>query len=97
MRSLGSGVATAVNWTDKFVMGLMLLPLMDVLTPWRMFCCTRGYAPPDTMLFFVSLNNSTPAGAKPYRAEYAIMVVYIDIRNHQKLYSFIRSSISATN
>lgn len=33
VRSLGSGVATATNWSANFVIGLTFLPLMDVLTP----------------------------------------------------------------
>lgn len=48
VRSLGSGVATAVNWTGNFVMGLTFLPLMDVLSPsWTFMLyagiCTVGY------------------------------------------------------
>ena len=48
VRSLGSGVATAVNWTGNFVMGLTFLPLMDVLSPpWTFVLyagiCTVGY------------------------------------------------------
>jgi MFS transporter, SP family, solute carrier family 2 (myo-inositol transporter), member 13 len=48
VRSLGSGVATAVNWTGNFVMGLTFLPLMDVLSPSWTFVlyagiCTVGY------------------------------------------------------
>ncbi|KAI3327781.1 general substrate transporter [Xylariaceae sp. AK1471] len=31
-RSLGSGLATATNWTANFIVGLTFLPLMDTLT-----------------------------------------------------------------
>ena len=48
VRSLGSGVATAVSWTGNFVMGLTFLPLMDALSPSWTFVlyagiCTIGY------------------------------------------------------
>lgn len=48
VRSLGSGMATAVNWTGNFVMGLTFLPLMDVLSPSWTFVlyagiCAAGY------------------------------------------------------
>ena len=33
VRSLGSGVSTATNWTANFVIGLTFLPLMDALSP----------------------------------------------------------------
>ncbi|RYO78561.1 hypothetical protein DL762_008645 [Monosporascus cannonballus] len=33
VRSLGSGVATCVNWSANFVVGLTFLPMMDALTP----------------------------------------------------------------
>ncbi len=33
VRSLGSGVATCVNWSANFVIGLTFLPMMDSLTP----------------------------------------------------------------
>ncbi|KAI1851659.1 hypothetical protein JX265_010742 [Neoarthrinium moseri] len=33
VRSLGSGIATASNWSANFVVGLSFLPMMDALTP----------------------------------------------------------------
>ncbi|KJZ78803.1 hypothetical protein HIM_01576 [Hirsutella minnesotensis 3608] len=33
VRSLGSGVATATNWTANFIVGLTFLPMMDALSP----------------------------------------------------------------
>jgi SP family myo-inositol transporter-like MFS transporter 13 len=33
VRSLGSGIATATNWSANFVIGLTFLPLMDALSP----------------------------------------------------------------
>lgn len=33
VRSLGSGIATATNWSANFVVGLTFLPLMDLLKP----------------------------------------------------------------
>lgn len=33
VRSLGSGLSTATNWSANFVIGLTFLPLMDLLTP----------------------------------------------------------------
>ncbi|KAK8039285.1 Myo-inositol transporter 1 [Apiospora rasikravindrae] len=33
VRSLGSGLSTATNWSANFVVGLTFLPLMDALTP----------------------------------------------------------------
>ncbi|KAH8197890.1 hypothetical protein TruAng_007942 [Truncatella angustata] len=33
VRSTGSGIATATNWSANFVIGLTFLPLMDALTP----------------------------------------------------------------
>ncbi|KAK9798772.1 putative Major facilitator superfamily (MFS) profile domain-containing protein [Seiridium cardinale] len=33
VRSLGSGIATATNWSANFIVGLTFLPLMDALTP----------------------------------------------------------------
>lgn len=33
VRSLGSGIATATNWTANFIVGLTFLPLMDALSP----------------------------------------------------------------
>ncbi|KAM3475976.1 hypothetical protein MY5147_003470 [Beauveria neobassiana] len=33
VRSLGSGAATATNWSANFVVGLTFLPLMELLTP----------------------------------------------------------------
>ncbi|KAI1205103.1 general substrate transporter [Annulohypoxylon truncatum] len=33
VRSLGSGVSTAMNWLANFIIGLTFLPLMDLLTP----------------------------------------------------------------
>ncbi|KAK2593961.1 hypothetical protein QQS21_008320 [Conoideocrella luteorostrata] len=48
VRSLGSGVATATNWSANFVVGLTFLPLMDALSPsWTFvlyaFICGVGY------------------------------------------------------
>ena len=38
VRSLGSGLATAVNWGSNFIVGLTFLPIMDYLTPvWTFF------------------------------------------------------------
>lgn len=33
VRSIGSGVATATNWSANFIIGLTFLPLMDTLSP----------------------------------------------------------------
>lgn len=33
VRSLGSGISTATNWTANFIVGLTFLPLMDALSP----------------------------------------------------------------
>ena len=33
VRSLGSGLATAVNWGSNFIVGLTFLPMMNYLTP----------------------------------------------------------------
>lgn len=33
VRSLGSGIATGVNWGSNFVVGLTFLPMMELLTP----------------------------------------------------------------
>ena len=49
VRSLGSGVATATNWSANFVVGLTFLPLMERLTPPWTFAlyaavCAGGYA-----------------------------------------------------
>lgn len=33
VRSLGSGLATATNWSANFVVGLTFLPLMELMTP----------------------------------------------------------------
>lgn len=48
VRSLGSGVATATNWSANFVIGLTFLPLMDALSPSWTFVlyagiCVVGY------------------------------------------------------
>lgn len=48
VRSVGSGVATATNWTANFVVGLTFLPLMDALSPSWTFAlyaavCAVGY------------------------------------------------------
>ena len=48
VRSLGSGVATAMDWTGNLVMGLIFVPLTDVLSPSWTFVlyagvCTAGY------------------------------------------------------
>ncbi|KAM4066886.1 major facilitator superfamily protein [Hirsutella rhossiliensis] len=48
VRSLGSGVATATNWTANFAVGLTFLPLMDALSPSWTFVlyaavCAVGY------------------------------------------------------
>ena len=53
VRSLGSGVATAVNWTSNLVMGLIFIPLTDVLSPSWTFVLYAGYVLPDTILFSV--------------------------------------------
>lgn len=42
VRSLGSGVATATNWSANFVIGLTFLPLMDWLTPPWTFALYAG-------------------------------------------------------
>lgn len=49
VRSLGSGVATATNWTANFAVGLSFLPMMDALSPAGTFVlyaavCGAGYA-----------------------------------------------------
>ncbi|KAI9796880.1 MAG: hypothetical protein M1833_005929 [Piccolia ochrophora] len=33
VRSLGSGLSTATNWSANFIVGLTFLPMMDVVTP----------------------------------------------------------------
>ena len=48
VRSLGSGVATATNWSANFVIGLTFLPMMDALSPSWTFVlyaaiCVVGY------------------------------------------------------
>ncbi|RYP48440.1 hypothetical protein DL769_011200 [Monosporascus sp. CRB-8-3] len=48
VRSLGSGVATCVNWSANFVVGLTFLPMMDALTPTWTFAlygavCAAGW------------------------------------------------------
>ncbi|KAF7549341.1 hypothetical protein G7046_g8375 [Stylonectria norvegica] len=48
VRSLGSGISTATNWTANFVVGLTFLPLMDTLSPPWTFAlyavvCVVGY------------------------------------------------------
>ncbi|KYK58390.1 hypothetical protein DCS_05404 [Drechmeria coniospora] len=48
VRSLGSGIATATNWSANFVIGLTFLPLMDALSPsWTFLLyaviCGAGY------------------------------------------------------
>ncbi|OAA77795.1 General substrate transporter [Akanthomyces lecanii RCEF 1005] len=42
VRSLGSGVSTATNWSANFVIGLTFLPLMDLLTPPWTFALYAG-------------------------------------------------------
>ncbi|KAM3514448.1 hypothetical protein MY11210_001892 [Beauveria gryllotalpidicola] len=42
VRSLGSGVATATNWSANFVVGLTFLPLMELLTPPWTFALYAG-------------------------------------------------------
>lgn len=42
VRSLGSGVSTATNWSANFVVGLTFLPLMEVLTPPWTFALYAG-------------------------------------------------------
>ncbi|KOS18801.1 Myo-inositol transporter 2 [Escovopsis weberi] len=49
VRSAGSGVATATNWSANFVIGLTFLPLMDAMSPSWTFVlyagiCAAGYA-----------------------------------------------------
>ncbi|KAL7788261.1 general substrate transporter [Trichoderma ceciliae] len=49
VRSVGSGVATATNWTANFAVGLTFLPLMDALSPSWTFVlyavvCAVGYS-----------------------------------------------------
>ncbi|PHH63110.1 hypothetical protein CDD81_6261 [Ophiocordyceps australis] len=49
VRSLGSGLATATNWTANFAVGLSFLPMMEVLRPQWTFVlyaliCGVGYA-----------------------------------------------------
>ncbi|KAK8094599.1 transporter C36.03c [Apiospora hydei] len=49
VRSLGSGLSTATNWSANFVVGLTFLPLMDALTPAWTFVlyaavCVVGWA-----------------------------------------------------
>ncbi|KJK89292.1 hypothetical protein H633G_06848 [Metarhizium anisopliae BRIP 53284] len=49
VRSLGSGIATATNWSANFIIGLTFLPLMDALSPSWTFVlyalvCGIGYA-----------------------------------------------------
>ncbi|PHH88587.1 hypothetical protein CDD83_7342 [Cordyceps sp. RAO-2017] len=49
VRSLGSGLATATNWTANFVVGLTFLPMMEAMSPsWTFalyaFVCGVGYA-----------------------------------------------------
>ncbi|RYO77771.1 hypothetical protein DL764_010183 [Monosporascus ibericus] len=48
VRSLGGGVATCVNWSANFVVGLTFLPMMDALTPTWTFAlygavCAAGW------------------------------------------------------
>lgn len=48
VRSVGSGVATATNWSANFVIGLTFLPLMEALSPSWTFVlyaviCAVGY------------------------------------------------------
>lgn len=48
VRSVGSGVATATNWSANFVVGLTFLPLMEALSPSWTFVlyaviCAVGY------------------------------------------------------
>lgn len=48
VRSLGSGLATATNWSANFVVGLTFLPLMELMTPTWTFVmyaavCAAGY------------------------------------------------------
>ena len=48
VRSLGSGLATAVNWGSNFIVGLTFLPMMNYLTPaWTFliyaFICAAGW------------------------------------------------------
>ncbi|CAM1509323.1 Fc.00g030620.m01.CDS01 [Cosmosporella sp. VM-42] len=48
VRSLGSGISTATNWSANFVVGLTFLPLMDALSPSWTFVlyaivCVIGY------------------------------------------------------
>ncbi|KAM3453722.1 hypothetical protein MY3296_003565 [Beauveria thailandica] len=42
VRSLGSGAATATNWSANFVVGLTFLPLMELLTPPWTFALYAG-------------------------------------------------------
>lgn len=39
VRSLGSSIATAMNWGCNFVVGLTFLPMMEMLTPTWTFVC----------------------------------------------------------
>lgn len=48
VRSLGSGISTATNWTANFIVGLTFLPLMEALSPCWTFVlyaivCAVGY------------------------------------------------------
>lgn len=48
VRSLGSGISTATNWTANFIVGLTFLPLMEALSPSWTFVlyagvCVVGY------------------------------------------------------
>jgi SP family myo-inositol transporter-like MFS transporter 13 len=42
VRSLGSGVATSMNWGSNFVVGLTFLPMMQLLTPGWTFVLYAG-------------------------------------------------------
>ncbi|EGX96874.1 MFS myo-inositol transporter, putative [Cordyceps militaris CM01] len=42
VRSLGSGISTATNWSANFVIGLTFLPLMELLTPPWTFALYAG-------------------------------------------------------
>ncbi|KAK4496804.1 hypothetical protein PRZ48_012788 [Zasmidium cellare] len=39
VRSLGSGLATATNWSSNFIIGMTFLPMMNFLTPSITFMC----------------------------------------------------------
>ncbi|RDW62690.1 general substrate transporter-8 [Coleophoma crateriformis] len=42
VRSMGSGVATATNWSSNFIVGLTFLPMMEFLTPSVTFLIYAG-------------------------------------------------------